>query len=113
MLRPVTGSVCLAIALATAAPAFAQSEAPPNSQTETQFVGFPVYSSDGQQLGQVIQVAMADGKLRAVRAELGQFLGLGTATVMINADVVEQKADRLEVTMTAEEVRAVVMNRKQ
>jgi hypothetical protein len=114
MLKPLVGSMGLALALATAVPAFAQGQTPPTSQSETQLVGFPVYSSDGAQLGQVVQVAMADdGKLRAVRAELGEFLGIGTATVVINADVVEQKPDRIEVTMTAEEVRKVLTSKKQ
>lgn len=113
MLKPLVGSMGLVLALAAAAPAFAQSETPPTSQTETQLIGFPVYSSDGEQLGQVVQVAMAEGKLRAVRAELGDFLGLGTATVVIDADVVEQKSDRIEVTMTAEEVRKAINSRKQ
>lgn len=72
-----------------------------------------MYSSDGEQLGQVVQVAMSDGKFRAVRAELGDVLGLGTATVVIDADVLEQKPDRIEVTMTAEEVRKVLTNKKQ
>jgi hypothetical protein len=116
MLKPFV--LGLAIALAITVPASAQSQNPPSNETpstnqaETQLIGFPVYSSDGEQMGQVVQVAMADGKLRAVRAELGEFLGLGTATVVIDADVVEQKADRLEVGMTAEEVRKAVNSRK-
>jgi hypothetical protein len=48
---------------------------------------------------------MLDGKLRGVRAELGQFLGVGAATALISADIVDRKADRLEVMMTAEDVR--------
>jgi hypothetical protein len=109
MLKPVTGLLGgllgLAVALGASATAFAQSESPPATQAETQLVGFPVYSSDGQQLGQVVQVAMLDGKLQGVRAELGQFLGVGAATALISADIVDRKADRLEVMMTAEDVR--------
>lgn len=127
MLKQIVGPLGLAIALATTAPAFGQSETPPTdqtpptnqtesqspNQTESQFVGFPIYSSDGEQLGQVVQVAMLDGKLRGVRAELGQFLGLGTATAIISADIVQQKPDRLEVAMTAEEVRQALSKGKQ
>jgi hypothetical protein len=105
MLKPVTGLIALAVALGAGVTAFAQSEAPPTIEAEKQLVGFPVYSSDGQQLGQVVQVAMLDGKLRGVRAELGQFLGVGAATALISADIVDRKADRLEVMMTAEDVR--------
>jgi hypothetical protein len=109
MLKPVTGLLGgllgLAVALGASATAFAQSESPPAAQAETQLVGFPVYSSDGQQLGQVVQVAMLDGKLQGVRAELGQFLGVGAATALISADIVDRKEDRLEVMMTADDVR--------
>jgi hypothetical protein len=105
MLKPVTSLLGLAITLGTGVTAFAQSEIPPATQAEKQLVGFPVYSADGQQLGQVVQVAMLDGKLRGVRAELGQFLGVGAATALISADIVDRKADRLEVMMTAEDVR--------
>jgi uncharacterized protein YrrD len=116
MIKPLM--LGLAIALAAAAPAVAQrdtpttNETPSTDQTEKQLIGTPVYSSDGEQLGQVVEVAMADGKLRAVRAELGQFLGLGTATAMISGEIVEQKTDRLEVAMTADEVRKVLTKKQ-
>lgn len=82
-------------------PAFAQIETQSGLQAETQILQLPVYSSDGQNLGRVIQVAMSEGKLKGVRAELGDTLGIGAATVVIGAEVLEQKPDRLEITMTA------------
>jgi hypothetical protein len=116
MIKPLM--LGFAIALAAAAPAAAQSDTPTTNetpsvdQTEKQLIGAPVYSSDGEQLGQVVDGAMADGKPRAVRAELGQFLGLGTATAMISGEIVEQKTDRLEVAMTADEVRKVLTKKQ-
>ena len=41
----------------------------------------------------------------AVRAEMGTFLGLGPSTVLIDAEVFQKKADRIELTMTAAEVK--------
>lgn len=108
----------LSIALSSV-PAQAQGEPPANDATQpgnqagTEIIGFPVYSSDGQHLGQVIQVAMADGKLRAVRAEVGTFLGLGAATVVIDADIVAHKQDRLELAMSADDVKKAINSRPQ
>jgi hypothetical protein len=113
MLRPFAAALGLAMALATTVPASAQVETPQTDQGETQLVGSPVFSSDGQQLGQVIQVAMSDGQLRAVRAELGDALGIGTATVVIGAEVLERKSDRLEITMTAGQVKDVLVKQQQ
>ena len=98
--QPLVGAVGFAVALATAVPAFAQVETPSDLQA-AQILQLPVYSSDGQNLGRVIQVAMSEGKLKGVRAELGDTLGIGAATVVIGAEVLEQKPDRLEITMTA------------
>ncbi len=109
----------LALALPIATSALSQNENPPSNDTpstnqaETQLIGFPVYSSDGEQMGQVIQVATANGKLRAVRAEVGEFLGLGAATAVIDADIIERKADGLQVAMTAADVRKTINSRKQ
>lgn len=111
--QTLVGAASLALALAAPVPVSAQVETRPADQAETQLVGFPVFSSDGQRLGQVIQVAMAGGQLRGVRAELGGTLGIGTATVVIGAEVLEQKPDRLEITMTAGQVRDALIQQKE
>ena len=58
-------------------------------------------------------MAMSEAKLKGVRAELGDTLGIGAATVVIGAEVLEQKLDRLEITMTAGQVRDVLVKQKQ
>jgi hypothetical protein len=45
------------------------------------------------------------GSQPVVRAELGNFLGIGPIAVIIPAALFVQKADRIEVRMTAAEVK--------
>ena len=66
-----------ALATVTTMSASAQQSQLPPAQTETELMGLPVYSSDGQKLGEVTQVGNSDGQM-AVRAELGETLGIGS-----------------------------------
>ncbi len=102
-IRAMATAVGLSVALA-AAPAMAQPAPPPGAPSEGTLLGLAVYSSDGQRLGEITQVGMS-GTQRAVRAEIGGFLGLGPRTVLIPADMFVQKQDRIELAMTAEQVR--------
>ena len=102
MLKPTLVALTLAIALAVV-PAMAQPIQPPATQPEPGLVGLPIYSSDGQIIGQVAGTVGTGSRL-AVRAEMGTFLGLGSGIVLIDADVFQKKADRIELTMTAAEV---------
>lgn len=85
---------------------------PPAQQVDPGLVGLPVYSSDGQKLGQVAEVGMSQGQ-PAVRAELGEFLGLGATSVIIDAKLFEKKADRIEVAMTADEVKNTISKQRE
>ena len=95
--------VALGIATATAQPA---SPAPP--QQERSIVGLPVFSSDGEKLGEVIHVGRHEGG-QAVVAEMSGFLGTREA-VMFPANIVTAKDGRVEIAMTAEEIRDTVAN---
>jgi hypothetical protein len=108
MLKHTLAGLTLAIALA-GVPASAQQTQPPAAQPEAVLVGLPVYSSDGQKLGEVTE-AVRFGTRPAVRAEMGDFLGLGPSVVLIDADVFSKKDDRIELTMTAAEVRERISN---
>ena len=66
----------------------------------------------GKGLGEVIALANTGGK-SALRAEMGAFLGLGRSIVLIDADVFQKKADRIELTMSAAEVRERISNQNQ
>lgn len=103
----------VALGLATMAASAQQSQQPPPAaQPEADLVGMPVYSSDGQKLGEITQAGTSGGK-SAVRAEMGQFLGLGSKSVIIDSEVFQKKNDRIELTMTASEVKERLSQQKQ
>ena len=66
--------------------------------------GMPVYSSDDKDLGKVVDVARGpDGKIQSIQVEVGRFLGLGNRAVTINADAIEQLADRVRLRMAGDQ----------
>lgn len=116
MLRTLLAAGLLGAALA-AAPASAQQSQPtpppaPLAQPDSSLVGLPVYSSDGHKLGDVTEVGTFGGR-RMLRAEIGTFLGMGSSPVLIPADLFARKDDRIEVAMSADEVRDTVSRQKQ
>ena len=118
MLRTALVAGSLAMGLA-ATPATAQNQQPPPpatqppaAQEQTNLVGLPVYSTDGQKLGEVTEVGTVGGR-KMLRAEIGAFLGIGPSPVLIPADMFAHKNDRIEVAMTADEVRDTLSRQKQ
>jgi len=74
----------------------------------TSLMGMPVYSSDEKDLGQVVDVARGpDGKIQSIQVEVGRFLGLGNRVVAINADALEQLADRVRLRMEGDQIRTL------
>ena len=111
-MRSVLTALVLAVTLVTA-PASAQQAEPPGTQEETTLVGLPLYSADGEKLGEITQVGM-HGEHKAVQAEIGGFLAMGPKTVIIPLVALEQKAGRVELGMTAAEVKDMLSrNQKQ
>jgi len=113
----VTGLV-IAVVVAAAAPTMAQQgrppavqTQPPSVQTEASPVGLPVYSSDGEKLGEITADGAVGGR-RMLRAEMGAFLGLGPTPVLIPVEMFQHKPDRVEVAMTAAEVRDTITQQK-
>jgi ribosomal 30S subunit maturation factor RimM len=74
-------------------------------------VGLPVYSSDGQKLGEVTHVTSMQGR-QILRANMDAFLGFGSKQVLIPADMFEHKVDRIEVSMSAAQVRDTITKQK-
>lgn len=104
MLKLVVAAWVAAGALA-GQPSLAQQVQPPAAaQVQPPLVGLAVYSSDGAMLGHVTQVGSAGGQ-PVVRAELGGFLEVAPSAVLIPVSMFEQKPDRIEVSMTAAEVK--------
>ena len=95
----------------SAAPAFAQqtpSESPQQPPAASEqaapmgdLTGLEVYSSDGQRLG---TVAKAEANAGSIQIDIGGFLGIGQRTVEISADQFKQMDNRVELSLTAEEV---------
>lgn len=110
----LAGALALALTagqgLAQERPPTAQQERPPAAQMEA-LRGLPVYSSDGQKLGQITQVGMS-GTQPAVRAEIGGFLDVGQSAVVIPFHMMQQKPDRIELAMTAAEVKDTLDKQK-
>ena len=106
------GSIALALVIS---PVVAQQSPSPDQPTAQQIdpslVGLPVFSSDGLKLGQVAEVGVSGGE-PVVRAELGDFLGIGATSVVIGADVFEKKADRIQIAMTAEEIKDTISKQR-
>jgi hypothetical protein len=110
-------TIAAAVAIATTAPvavmpALAQQSDTQQSETQaaeptTSAVGLPIYTSDGEHLGEVVQI-ISFGDKPALRAEIGNFLGIGTTTAVIPANMFQRKPDRIELSMTAAEVRDTV-----
>jgi sporulation protein YlmC with PRC-barrel domain len=70
--------------------------------------GMPVFSSDGKNLGQIVQVERApDGKIQSVQLQVGRLLGLGDKVVSIDGSRLEQLADRVRVMMNSDQVRSL------
>ena len=109
MLKPLLAVAALVVAWGTA-PAMAQVPQPPAAEKESNVVGLAVYSSDGQKLGAVTQVGTAGGQqvVQAVFEDDGD----GASTVVIPQTVFAQKPDRIELMMTAAEVKDTLSKQK-
>ena len=117
MLRSFFAVVSIAVAVAMA-PAQAQqapspTEQPPAAQTDPALVGLPLYSSDGQELGEIKEVGKAATGQQAVRAQMNESLGLGQVSVVIGTELFQKKADRIELAMTAAEVKDSISKQQQ
>src|SRR6516162_6934214 len=70
--------------------------------------GRTVQSSDGKELGQVVEVNKGpDGKIQSIQLELGRWLGLGSKAVTITSDKFEQLADRIKLRLRGEDVQSM------
>jgi hypothetical protein len=70
--------------------------------------GRPVHSSDGKEVGQVVEVNRGpDGKIHSIQVDLGRWLGIGSKAVTINADKFEHLADQVRLHLRGEEVQAM------
>jgi hypothetical protein len=89
----------------TAPPGETGPPAASHEQLNAQLVGKPVWTSDGKQAGIVSEVLTGpDGKIEALHVTLGDFLGLGERMVRVSADLLATDGEKLQVTLSAEEL---------
>ena len=75
----------------------------PRAGSPVLLVGLPVFTSDGLEIGKVIGWAKHQGEHLLI-AEIEQRLGIGSQPVAIPIDMFVQRADRIELTITAEQM---------
>ena len=95
--------------VASTAPPVATQSPGATGATTTQpivAIGSPIYSSDGERLGEVTEVIMGPNNLlESVRLDMGAPLGIGPRIVTMRADQFERKGDRVTSKMTAADAR--------
>lgn len=115
MLRPFLAAISIALPAAML-PAQAQqapTDQPSSAQADPALIGLRLYSSDGQELGEVKEVGKSLDGQQAVRAQMNESLGLGSVSVVIDTELFQKKADRIELAMTAAEVKESISEQQQ
>ena len=99
----VTG--VLAIAL-SAVPAIARA-APelPSANAEARLYGLPIFTSDGLRIGAVAETGTDDDGYMVLLAELEGTISMGPQIVAIPLELIFLRADRIDLFLTATEVR--------
>jgi sporulation protein YlmC with PRC-barrel domain len=94
------------LACALSAPAIARA-APgaPIAKEETQLYGLPIFTSDGVRVGAVAETGTDNGGRLVLLSELERPLGIGMQIVAIPLDLIVIHADRIDLFLTATEVR--------
>jgi hypothetical protein len=105
------------LVLALAIPIASAQQNPPtkppqSSQSDAELVGLPVYTSDGLKLGQVTNAARSHERAALV-AELDEFQDVGSISLVIDDDVYQRKTDRIELLLTAAEVKDAISQQQQ
>lgn len=75
---------------------------------QSEWKGLGVYGSDGQMIGEVADVRKGSGdQPEAIHVKTGSDLGLGERTVEIKKDKFSKSGSRIELQMTADEVKSL------
>ena len=76
-------------------------------------VGMPVYSSDNNNIGQVVEIVRGpDDNVQSIQVDIGRVLGLGTKVVTITAEKLE-RLPGIKVLLSDAEVRSLPEAKKQ
>jgi sporulation protein YlmC with PRC-barrel domain len=67
--------------------------------------GISVFSSDGKDVGQVVEAMRGpDGKIQSVQIQIGRLLGIGDKVVSIDAGKLQEIGDRIRLRLNADQV---------
>lgn len=117
MWKEILGAAALSTGL-TITPAMAQegqsqqmrgeTQGMTGQQEKAQYTGWPVFTSDGEKLGEVTDVMPGGaGQGEKLRVESGGFFGIGSKTVEISPDQYRAAQNRIELQMTAEQAQGL------
>ncbi len=101
MLRLLACAVLLAVTVASAGAQDAKRQMPAGASAV--LIGLPVYTSDGREIGHITEV-VGEPHEPLLIAEIERPVGLGSRTVAIPIDIFVQRADRIELALTFEQV---------
>lgn len=85
--------------------ATAQPASPAPALTAKDLEGLDVFGSEGQAVGKVAKVNVADGKVQSVEVHSGGWFGFFKKTYVVPADKLNKKGGRIELSMTSEEAK--------
>jgi hypothetical protein len=100
----LVGAAVAALIICQSATAQLGVEQPPSTQVDRSLIGLLIVSADGQNMGQVTEVGVDDGQAIVI-GEIERPLGIGADPVAIPVEMFVRRGDRLELTVTAVEVR--------
>jgi hypothetical protein len=101
-MKPFAWVLIGAIGLAVGVVAVQRAQAP-TGQVAT-LVSLPVFASDGRRIGEVVQIGVYNGQ-KAVIANLDPAIGVRPQGVLIPRNLYREKADRIEIALTTDEVK--------
>ena len=103
MWKAITLAGMLALGLGSAAAA--RTADVPTATKELRLYGLPIFTSDGVEIGVVSDTGTDEDDQLVLLAEIAMPLGMGAQTVAIPLDLVAVKTDRVDLSLTAAQVR--------
>lgn len=105
MSRTIAASlVVMLTATMPAVSQIAREEVPATSVVDRTLIGLPIVTSDGETVGYITEVGIDDGQAIAI-GEIVRPLGIGYDAVAIPIEMLANKGDHVELTISAEQVR--------
>jgi PRC-barrel domain len=108
MWKAIVGAGMLAFVLGSA-PALARPEPErPAAEVTAPLYRLAIFTSDGVEIGAVTDTGTDEDGHTVLLAEIGQPLGFGLETVAIPLDLITLKDNRIDLSLTASEVRDIL-----